>query len=38
MYSYTGNTNNFTDVNEALPETPDAILVSDYSHVINEVS
>ena len=35
MYSYTGASAK-TDVNEAQPESPDAILVSDYAHVVNE--
>ncbi len=37
MYSYTGETNNFADVNETMPETPDAILVSDTTHSVSEV-
>ena len=35
MYSHTGASTR-TDVNEAQPESPDAILVSDYAHVVNE--
>jgi hypothetical protein len=35
MYSYTEGSPK-VDVNEAQPETPDAILVSDYTHVVNE--
>ena len=35
MYSYIGASPK-TDVNEALPQTPDAILVSDYTHIVNE--
>ncbi|HEY5706358.1 MAG TPA: baseplate J/gp47 family protein [Terrimicrobiaceae bacterium] len=35
MYSYTGSSAKI-DVNEAQPESPDAILVSDYAHVVNE--
>lgn len=36
MYSYTGDFNDFADINEARPETPDAILVSDHNHLIAE--
>jgi hypothetical protein len=35
MYSYTTEAVK-TDVNETQPETPDAILVSDYTHVVSE--
>ncbi len=35
MYSYVEGMEKI-DVNEARPETPDAILVSDYLHVVNE--
>jgi hypothetical protein len=35
MHSYT-DTSAKADVNEAQPESPDAILVSDYTHVVNE--
>jgi hypothetical protein len=37
MYSYTGNTPNSDDLVEAVPGTPDTILVSDYSHQVNEL-
>jgi hypothetical protein len=35
MYSYIESQAEI-DVNEAYPETPDAILVSDYTHIVNE--
>ncbi|HBB35674.1 MAG TPA: hypothetical protein DDZ80_10165 [Cyanobacteria bacterium UBA8803] len=38
MYSYLGETNNRIDINEAQPETPDTILVSDRTHIINPVT
>jgi hypothetical protein len=37
MYSYTMENNRY-DINEAQPETPDAILVSDTTHIINEAA
>jgi hypothetical protein len=36
MYSYTGDTNDHADINEVRPQTPDAILVSDQTHVVAE--
>jgi len=36
MYSYAGDFNNRDDINEARPETPDAILVSDHNHLVSE--
>lgn len=38
MYSYIGETNNRIDINEVQPETPDTILVSDRTHIINPVT
>jgi hypothetical protein len=38
MYSYSGETNNRIDINEVQPETPDTILVSDRTHIINPVT
>lgn len=38
MYTFTGDTVDTTDRNEALAETPDTVLVSDESHSIGEVS
>lgn len=38
MYSYTGDSVDKTDRNEARAETPDTVLVSDASHTIVEVS
>ncbi|MBD2563977.1 MULTISPECIES: baseplate J/gp47 family protein [Nostoc] len=37
MYSYIGNSNNYIDINEVQPETPDSILVSDDTHIINKI-
>lgn len=36
MYSYTGTILNYTDISEAQPATPDAILVSDSTHTVTE--
>ena len=36
MYSYTGGVNTYVDRNEAAPDTPDAILVSEDTHRIHE--
>jgi hypothetical protein len=38
LYSYSGDSNPYKDVNEASAETPDTILVSDATHVIDAVS
>jgi hypothetical protein len=37
MYSYTGENNDYIDINEAQPETPDGIMVSAEAHIIGEV-
>ncbi|MGI0494759.1 baseplate J/gp47 family protein [Alkalinema pantanalense CENA528] len=37
VYTYSSETNNFIDVSEVSPTRPDAILVSDSSHIINPV-
>jgi hypothetical protein len=37
MYTYFDDACNKMDINEAQPETPDAILVSDKIHLISEV-
>jgi hypothetical protein len=36
MYRYTGGVNTYVDRNEAAPDTPDAILVSEDTHRIHE--
>ncbi len=36
MYSYSGDVNDHADINEVRPETPDAILVSDHTHLVLE--
>lgn len=36
LYSYIGEAPNAIDINEARPETPDAILVSAETHIINK--
>jgi hypothetical protein len=35
MYSPSAKTSNYNDINEVQPLTPDAILVSDSTHIIN---
>ena len=37
MYSSSGETTNYTDINEVQAYTPDTILVSDTTHIINPV-
>jgi len=37
MYSYAEENNDYTDINETEPETPDAIMVSAEAHIIGEV-
>ncbi|BAY09886.1 baseplate J/gp47 family protein [Calothrix sp. NIES-2098] len=38
MYSFSGETINYTDINEVQPYTPDTILVADKNHTINSVT
>ena len=38
LYSYSGESNPYLDLNEVTPATPDTILVSDASHTIDAVS
>jgi hypothetical protein len=38
LYSYSGDSNPYNDVSEVSAETPDTILVSDATHVIDAVS